>query len=301
MEKILLEKSKIYITGLAGMLGYGIYSELKDKAQIVGVDIIDIKNLNLPYQMISLYDIDKIEENIVKLKPDVLIHTAALINVEECERNPEEAERLNTVVTKQLADICNNHKIKMVYISTDAVFDGRDSKLYTETDIENPINVYGQTKLAGEISVLKYPQNLVFRTNIYGINIQEKQSFGEWIYYSLIEGKTLNLFTDINFSPILANELAELIYISCQKNLCGLYHACGTGCITKYDFGIKLKEFFQIDSGVIHEATSDIAHFKAKRSKHMGMSNAKLCNALQMEISTPQESIKKFYHLIKRR
>ena len=165
--------------------------------------------------------------------------------------------------------------------------------------MENPLNVYGKTKLAGEACVLKYPQNLVFRTNIYGINIQKKQSFGEWIYYSLVEGKTLNLFTDIDFSPILVNELAELIYRACEKELCGLYHACGTGCITKYDFGIKLKDFFKIETGRIHKATSDSAHFKAQRSKHMGMSNNKLCNALNVEISTPQESIEKFYCLIK--
>lgn len=283
---------------MAGMLGYGIYSELKDKAQITGVDIIELKNLSLPCQRISLYEIEEIEKNIVETKPDILIHTAALINVEECERNSEEAERLNVVVTRQLADLCNKYRIKMVYISTDAVFDGKDPKLYTEEDLVNPLNVYGRTKLTGETFVLKYPQNLVFRTNIYGINIQKKQSFGEWIYYSLIEGKTLNLFTDIDFSPILVNELAELIYKACQKGLCGVYHACGTGCITKYDFGIKLREFFQIKTGVIHKETSDIAQFKAQRSKHMGMSNRKLCNALNVEISTPQESIEKFYYLI---
>lgn len=281
------------------MLGYGIYSELKDKTQIIGVDIIEIKNLSLPCQRISLYEIEEIEKNIVETKPDILIHTAALINVEECERNPEEAEKLNVVVTKMLAELCNKYRIKMVYISTDAVFDGKDPKLYTEEDRENPLNVYGRTKLTGETFVLKYPQNLVFRTNIYGINIQKKQSFGEWIYYSLIEGKALNLFTDIDFSPILVNELAELIYKSCQKDLCGLYHACGTGCITKYDFGIKLREFFRIETGVIHKETSDIAHFKAQRSKHMGMSNKKLSNALNVKISTPQESIEKFYYLIK--
>lgn len=299
MEKKLLGQNKIYITGLAGMLGYGIYSELKDRTQIEGVDIIDIKNPRLPYQKISLFEIEEIEKNIAEINPDILIHTAALINVEECERNPEEAEKLNVIATKQIADICNKYKIKMVYISTDAVFSGEESKLYTEEDLESPLNVYGKTKLAGETCVLKYPENLVFRTNIYGINIQKKHSFGEWIYYSLMEGKTLNLFTDIDFSPILVNELAELIYKACQQDLCGLYHACGTGCITKYDFGMTLKDFFKIETGIIHKATSDSAHFKAQRSKHMGMSNNKLCDALNVEISTPEESIEKFYHLIK--
>ncbi len=289
---------RIYITGIAGMLGYGIYRTLKDRAEILGIDIVDIEIPGISYSKISLYDMEDIEENIIQTKPDILIHTAALINVEECEENPEEAKRLNTQVTAALADLCARHKIKMVYISTDAVFDGKEARLYSEEDVVNPPNVYGQTKLDGEAAALKYPENLVLRTNIYGINIQKKQSFGEWIYHSLKEDQTLHLFTDIDFSPILVNELAELIYQSCQKNLCGLYHACGTGCITKYEFGVKLKEVFQIETGTIVRATSEIAHFKARRSKHMGMSNVKLCNALQVDIRTPEESIEKFYDLL---
>lgn len=289
---------KIYITGIAGMLGYGIFTTLKDKAEITGIDILDVEIQGLSYRTLSLFDMELIEKDIVEEKPDVLIHTAAFINVDGCEEKPDDAKLLNTDVTEQLADMCNRHGIKMVYISTDAVFDGENAKLYTEEDLVNPVNVYGRTKLDGETAVLKYPQNLVFRTNIYGINIQKKRSFGEWIYYSLKEGKALNMFTDIDFSPILVNELAELIYEACQKDLCGLYHACGTGSITKYDFGVRLKEIFQIESGTINQTTSDIIMFKAKRSKHMGMSNSKLCNALQTRISTPEESIKRFYCLM---
>lgn len=292
---------KIYITGIAGMLGYGIYNTLKDKVKITGLDLLDIDIAGLVYQKISLFDTEVIEKDIVKTNPDILIHTAAMVNVDGCEENPEDARKLNADVTKVLANICNKYGIKMVYISTDAVFDGEKIDLYTEKDVVNPINVYGQTKLEGETAVLECPQNLVFRTNIYGINIQKKQSFGEWVYNALKEDKALNMFTDIDFSPILVNELAELIYKACQKNLCGLYHACGTGSITKYDFGIKLKEIFQIESGVIHPTTSETAQFKAKRSKHMGMSNKKLSNALQVKISTPEESILKFYQLWKER
>jgi len=298
LNKKSFKQYKIYVTGIAGMLGYGIFNTLKNKAEIYGIDILNIEIPGLIYPKLSLYDIDSVEKNILQVKPDVLIHTAALINVEECESNPEEAIRLNTYVTTQLADICAKHKIKMIYISTDAVFDGEKSELYSEDDCVNPLNIYARTKLDGEFAVLKYAENLVFRTNIYGINIQKKQSIGEWIYYSLIENKTLNLFTDIDFSPILVTELADLILKSCQKNICGLYHACGTGCITKYDFGVMLKEIFKIDTGNIKKDTSDSAHFKAQRSKHMGLSNQKLCDALQVKISTPKESIEKFYRLL---
>lgn len=294
-----IKQDKIYVTGIAGMLGYNIYETLRDRADITGLDVTDIVIPGLSYQKVSLYDREHVERSIAEAAPDVLIHTAAMIHVDGCEENPVEAKRLNTEVTEQLAAICHKYRIKMIYISTDAVFDGESPELYKEEDPVNPLNVYGQSKLDGEKCVLNYPENLVLRTNIYGINIQKKQSFGEWIYYSLKEGKTLNMFTDIDFSPILVNELAELIYLSCQKNLCGLYHACGTGCITKYDFGMEMKRAFQINTGEIVRTTSDNMCFKARRSKHMGMSNSKLCEALQIRISTPRESIEKFCNLMR--
>lgn len=289
---------KLYVTGIAGMLGYGIYTALKDKAVITGTDIVDIDIPGLSYQKISLYDMEAVERDIVNEKPDVVVHTAAAVNVDECEEKPEYARRLNTEVTGKLAAVCERHGIQMVYISTDAVFDGETSALYTEEDAVNPINVYGKTKLDGEAEVLKNPRGLVFRTNIYGINIQKKQSFGEWIYNALKEDKTLHMFTDIYFSPILVNDLADLIYRACEKQLSGLYHACGTGCISKYDFGKKLKEVFKIETGSICKSVSGSMKFKAKRAKHMGMSNRKLRQALGVYIRTPEESIEKFYSLL---
>lgn len=289
---------KIYITGIAGMLGYNLYQTLKDRARITGTDLIAVDIAGLSYQKISLFDRDLIEKHIEEIRPDVLIHTAALVNVDECEEEPAYARRLNTEVTAQLAEICRRHAVRMVYISTDAVFDGRDETLYTEEDAANPVNVYGRTKLDGEAAVLRYPEHLVLRTNIYGRNIQKKQSFGEWIYHALKRDETLKLFTDIDFSPILVTELAELIYKMCQNNLCGLYHACGTGCMTKYAFGVKLKEIFRIKSGTILPAECSAAHLKAERSRHMGMSNQKLTAALGTAIRTPEESIEEFYRLM---
>ncbi len=293
------ESMKIYITGIAGLLGYSIYRCLKDREEVDGFDIVEAEVPGMSYHHISLFDTEAVEQELIRGKAEVLIHTAALVNVDECEEHPKEAEKLNVWVTAQLADMCQRHQIKMVYISTDAVFDGEEERLYTEEDKTNPVNVYGRTKREGEICVLRYPENLVFRTNLYGINLQKKQSFGEWIYQSLKENKTLHMFTDIDFSPILAEELAELIHKACQNNLGGLYHACGTGCITKYAFAIKLKEIFGLKTGTIEASVSDNGVLKARRSKHMGMSNEKLRGELQIEISTPEEGIKRFYQQIK--
>lgn len=288
---------KLYITGIAGLLGNNIVKKLVNRCEITGVDILDLKIPNIVYAKFSLYENERLRTHIEQEKPDAVIHTAAAVNVDECEGNPEWAHKLNEEVTKNIADICNELGVKLVYISSDAVFDGEDEKLYDEEDQVNPLNVYAKTKLGGEKQVLKYKRNLVFRTNIYGQNIQDKKSFGEWILSSLEEGKTLNMFEDIDFSPILVSDLAEIIYKALEADLCGLYHVCATGCISKYEFGIKMKEIFDLHTGIINKSQSDMMHFKAKRSKHMGMSNEKIRRELGIEIRTPEESIREFKRL----
>lgn len=288
---------RIYITGIAGLLGNNIVKKLVNKCEITGVDILDVKIPNISYENFSLYETERLREHIKNVNPDAVIHTAAAVDVDECEENPEWAYRLNEQATKDIADICNELGIKLVYISSDAVFDGESEKLYMETDEVNPLNVYAKTKLAGEGWALRYDRNLVFRTNIYGQNIQNKKSFGEWIVSSLEEGKTLNMFEDIDFSPILVNDLAEIIYKALEADLCGLYHVCATGCISKYEFGIRLREIFNLHTGNINRTQSETMHFKAKRSKHMGMSNEKIRQSLGIKIRTPEESIKEFKRL----
>lgn len=288
---------KLYITGIAGLLGNNIVRKLVNRCEITGVDILDLDIPNIIYEKFSLYESDRLKQHIAQVRPDAVIHTAAAVNVDECEENPEWAYKLNEEVTSDIANICNELGIKLVYISSDAVFDGESEKLYEETDEVNPLNVYAKTKLGGEKHVLKYKRNLVFRTNIYGQNIQNKKSFGEWIVSALEEGKTLNMFDDIDFSPILVSDLSEIIYKALVKDLCGLYHVCATGCISKYDFGIRLKEIFQLNTGNINKAQSEMMDFKAKRSKHMGMSNAKIRKELGIKIRTPEESIREFRRL----
>lgn len=288
---------RIYITGIAGLLGNNIVKKLVNKCEITGVDILDVKIPNISYENFSLYETERLREHIKNVNPTAVIHTAAAVNVDECEENPEWAYRLNEQATKDIADICDELGIKLVYISSDAVFDGDSERLYKETDEVNPLNVYAKTKLAGESWVLRYDRNLVFRTNIYGQNIQNKQSFGEWIVSSLEEGKTLNMFEDIDFSPILVNDLAEIIYKALEADLRGLYHVCATGCISKYEFGIRLREIFNLHTGNINRTQSETMHFKAKRSKHMGMSNERIRQSLGIKIRTPEESIQEFKRL----
>lgn len=286
---------KIFITGLAGMLGSNIAYELRNDYLLSGVDLIKVNMDKVASYDFDALDYEKLLLCLNEINPDVIIHTAAAVNVDKCEMEPDYAKKLNVKMTENVCKAAEEVGARVIYISTDAVFDGQSKHLYSETDFENPINTYGKTKLEGENIVRKNSRNLILRTNIYGFNIQNKNSFGEWIYTSLFEGKELSMFTDIDFSPILVNELAKVINVMIKKDVSGLYHVCGSGCISKYDFGCELKRTFKIDSGKVNKTTSDSFSFKAKRAKHMGMSNRNICNLLNMKISTPVESIEKFY------
>lgn len=288
---------KLFITGIAGLLGGNIAYLLSGCHHIEGIDRNQIDIPSVHIHKIDLRNFEKLAEIIKISKPDAVIHCAAATNVDWCEENSDEAFVLNTVITKELATICNYYNIQLVFISSDAVFDGFSEDLYTETDPVNPLNIYGKTKVLAENEVLKYPNNMVIRTNIYGYNMRQKLSIGEWILKSLKNDETLTLFRDVYFSPILVNDLAFIIEKMIEKKVHGLFHVCGTGSISKYEFGKNLQKIFEIPTGEIIMGSVEDFAFKACRSKHMGMSNEKVRKCLNISIRSPFESLQEFKRL----
>lgn len=288
---------KVLITGMSGLLGGNIAYLLKDKYDIVGVDLLQS---NITGAKLYIADILKegcIEDIILNEKPDIIVHCMAMVNVDACEENEELADKMNAKITGEIVRCANKINSKVIYISTDAVFDGEDEKLYTEEDTPNPVSVYAMTKLNGEKLVLNVERNVVLRTNIYGYNIIDKNSFGEWVLSSLYDDQTLNMFTDVMYSPILVNDLSEIIDKIIEKNVSGLFHACATGAISKYNFGILIKKIFGIELGAIVPCSVNDFNFKAKRTKNMSMDNSTLCNILGISIPNPEQSINKFKKL----
>ena len=289
----------VYITGIAGLLGNTIANELRDRHHVTGADRNCVDVWGCEFDTLDLLDFGSVKKSIQKAKPDIIIHAAACVNVDLCETDSVLAKNMNVELTKAVTEAAKAQNAKVIYISSDAVFDGENTELYKEEDMTSPINEYARTKLLGEQITLGKSDTLVLRTNFYGLNIRDKKSFGEWIITALEQNETLNMFDDIFFSPLVANELAKIIELCIEKDLKGIYHACATGAISKYEFGVKTKEIFGIETGHIVKTNSSTASFKAKRSKHMGMSNCKLCKDLNITISTPIQGIelfKKMYH-----
>ncbi|SVC84829.1 uncharacterized protein METZ01_LOCUS337683, partial [marine metagenome] len=157
---------------------------------------------NVYWHCFDLTDIERLESWLLKTKPDVVIHCAAMVNVDECEIKEDLAYQLHVKTTEIIANFLNNHNGQLIYISTDSVFDGYKKKKYSEEDLTNPLNVYSKTKLLGENSVLSMKKGLVLRTNIIGWSMKDKISFAEWVLINLVKKKPIKLFNDVFISPL---------------------------------------------------------------------------------------------------
>ncbi len=285
--------ASILITGVAGLLGSNLAYLLRHRHTICGVDRNDVHIAGTHTVKDSVLNVALLSEMIDRYRVDTLIHCAAIVNVDACEIHPDYAEIVNVIMTENIAWLCQEKHVKMIYISSDAVYSGEKEGLNREDDIPAPISIYGKTKLAAEEMVLKHPGTLALRTNMYGFNYREKLSFGEWLLKSLAEAAELNMFFDILFSPLLVNHLVDLIEKCIEKDLTGLYNAGCTGAISKYDLGVAFSKTFNLPNDIKRGSMQDF-QFKAPRTKNMSLDNSKIKQALGIELQSPLMEVEAF-------
>jgi dTDP-4-dehydrorhamnose reductase len=256
---------RILITGSSGMLGATFVKKWRDKFEIFSTDKESFTNS--PAKNFMVFDMLNESYEILMnwAKPDVIIHCAAITNVDYCEDNTEQAMAVNAEsVNKSLK---YGSDARMIFISSDAVFpDG--IHMATEKDQTSPENIYGKTKETGEKYIKDASGNhIAIRTTIVGKNINPSyQGFVEWIVNSVKNGKEITLFDDALFTPItiwhLANEMEWII----SSDISGIVHVAGSEAISKYDFGKKICEGLELDTNLIKKGSMDNAKFNAKRS-----------------------------------
>jgi dTDP-4-dehydrorhamnose reductase len=234
-----------------------------------------------------------------EIRPDAVIHCAAMANVDACEQDPETAERLNAWLPGEIAARCAEFGSQLVHISTDAVFDGAAGG-YTEEDATNPLSVYAQTKLGGEEAVFAaMPEAVVTRNNIFGWSAAANRSLAEFFYYNLAAGKPLKGFTDVKFCPILVNDLAAVFIKIFDKRLTGLYHLVSPVCLSKYEFGVRIAEMFGFDPAAIEPVKVADFGLKATRSPLLTLDISKLSRALGESLPDVLDGLERFYQLHK--
>ena len=274
---------KILVTGVKGQLGYDVVKALESRGyQPVGVDReeMDLTNNNM------------IDNFIMNLKPEAIIHCAAYTAVDQAEEEVEICYQINAEAVKVIAECAKTLDIPMIYISTDYVFDGTKASEYVETDIPNPINVYGASKLKGE----QYVQQLLEKFYIvriswvFGINgnnfIKTMQRLGN-------EHDELNIIHDQVGSPTYTAHLAPLLVDMIETDQYGIYHATNEGYCSWYEFAAEIFKQSQLDV-TLHPITTDQYKTKAKRPLNSQMSKQKLSDYGFHRLPTWQEALKNY-------
>ena len=232
-----------------------------------------------------------------ELRPSSVVNCAAETRVDWCEEHPDEAHRVNVMVPTAIAAICSRSEARLLYISTDSVFDGGRGN-YSETDTPGPVNIYSRTKLHGEREVLRQnPTAPVARVNLYGWNAQKKDSLAEWVLKQLTLGKLVPGFSDVFFCPVLANDLAEVMFALLDANMAGLYHAVGAEPVSKYEFARQVASTFSFDPGQVVSTSLAEARFKALRPRNTSLNTRKISAALGRPMPNVEAGLRRFAQL----
>ena len=288
-------RKRLLITGVSGLLGNNLARYFKDKHEILGLyNFHPVVIRGITSEKCSILGLDSLKKIIHEFEPSIIIHCASLANVDECELNKDLTKKVNVLATKNLVNSIVDRDIKLIYISTDSVYDGIKGA-FSENDNINPLNYYGLSKYEGELEVAKKENSLVFRTNIFGWNIQDKRSIGEWILGELGAGRRINCFRDAYFSSIYTFEFARVIDIAIQRDLSGVYNCGASDSCSKYEFAHKIADYFGLDKASIKPISIDDFNFKAKRGKKLTLNVNRLQKELDYRLSTIEQSVEAFY------
>ncbi len=284
---------KILITGVSGFVGYRFYEFLseKDDFELYGFFNKTKVDLNNAFSI----DIKKRSEVIKYLKgisPDIIVHTAALTSTTYCEKNPEEAWLTNTLATKYFTEYAKSNNAYLLFISTDLVFDGEKGG-YIEEDRTNPINVYGETKKEAEDLIFQIsPRFSILRSSlIYGKSWCGNRGADEKIINYLVEGKKIKLFMDEFRTFLFIEDLVRIMAYFCEKEIEGLFHVGGPEKMSRYEFGKRVAEKFNLDLSLIEPASIKGYNSKPKRVPDGSLSTEKLKSVIPFNFTKLDDAL----------
>ena len=297
---------KLFVTGVNGQLGHDVMNELNKRGhEGVGSDIADAYAgvsdgsavTKMPYISLDITEKEAVRKTIENIKPDVVIHCAAWTSVDmaEDEDKVELVRKVNADGTQNLADACKVIDCKMLYLSTDYVFDGQGTEPW-EPDCKDykPLNNYGQTKLEGELAVFNtINKYFIVRTAwVFGLN-------GKNFIKTMIDvGKThdeVSVVNDQIGTPTYTFDLARLLVDMCETEKYGYYHATNEGgYISWYDFCVEFYKQYGLDTKVIPVTTEEYGLSKAARPVNSRLDKSKLIKYGFTPLPTWQDAVNRY-------
>ncbi len=278
---------RILVTGVKGQLGFDVVNELEKRGHTaMGVDVEEM----------DITDAAAVEKGMKAQELDAVIHCAAYTAVEAAEDNREICMRVNADGTRNIARVCKELGLKMVYISTDYVFDGKGERPWEPDDARSPLNVYGESKYEGELAVEEYLDKyfIVRIAWVFGVN---GKNFIKTMLKLAENHKELNVVNDQTGSPTYTYDLAVLLVDMVETEKYGRYHATNEGLCTWYEFAQEIFRQAGVDVKVNPVASEEFPA-KAERPHNSRMDKSKLTENGFALLPTWQDALKRYLEVI---
>ena len=291
-------KKRLLITGSNGLLGQKLVELLRKQANVDliatarGVNRLPVTD-GYTYASLDITDQEEVNAVFDQFKPEIVIHTAAMTNVDTCETDQEGCDLLNVDAVAFIIQACEKHNSYLCHLSTDFIFDGADGP-YTEEGIANPISYYGESKLKAEQllfdSTIRW--SIARTVLVYGIvPDMSRSNIVLWVKKSLEEGKTIQVVTDQFRTPTLAEDLAIGCWLLAKDEVEGIFNISGSDFLTPYEMAVMTADYYGLDKSLLQKADSSTFQQTAKRPARTGFVLDKAKKVLGYAPRTFQEGI----------
>lgn len=267
----------ILVTGSNGLLGQKLTDLLKGNskyrliATAKGEDRYPDKN-GYTYASLDITKLEEVEQVLAIYKPDAVIHTAAMTNVDQCETDHEGCDALNVKAVQYMVQTCEKHNIYLAHLSTDFIFNGDKGPL-TEEDQPDPISYYGESKLKAEqiVQSMKGKWSILRTVLVFGIvSDMSRSNIVLWVKNNLEQKKNIKVVNDQWRTPTLAEDLAMGCFLAVDQHAQGIYNISGGDLLTPYDIAQHTAKFFNLDASLIEEVDSATFKQPARRPLKTG-------------------------------
>lgn len=270
---------KVLITGANGLLGQKLVKLIIDKGQdqliatARGQNRLPFSADKFQYSTLDVANKEEVNKVLSEERPDAVIHTAAMTNVDQCETEREACWQLNVDAVEYLIEACEKINAYLLHLSTDFIFDGEGGP-YDENGKPNPISYYGESKLAAEklLAESNLSYGIARTVLVYGIaHDMSRSNIILWVKGSLESGKEIKVVDDQLRSPTLAEDLAMGCYLMAQQKAEGVFNISGKDLLTPYEMAIKTADYFKLDTSTVEKADASTFSQTAKRPPRTGL------------------------------
>ena len=277
---------RILVIGANGFIGSYLFNLIKEKHDVTGTSTHD-KN----FEILDIAELDRTSEFLQKINPEAIYLPAGITNLDYIENHPEETARVNVIGIKNIADYCNKNNCKLIFFSSDAVFDGRKGP-YSENDRPNPINAYGRQKLEAEKFVKKLDNFVIIRTSsVYGWD-KRNLNFVSRLVFELKNCRKFKAPVDQFYTPTYAADLAKAAFKLLDKKCKGIYNAAGPDFVSRYKIALRVCRIFGLDSKLVVPVKSSELSQNAERGKFNGLLSKKIVKELGIKFHNLEEGLK---------